>query len=284
MLRTEAGEFFQAAGKPAETQVQAHPWRIRLHHLGPVEQAAAAEQAPASGGGDSPAGIVPADTVAIVSLAGGHPAPSKVTATQLKGRTLDEEVADGTARRSGRFRRPEFLERQTPQGREIGVATHQAMQFLRYEACTSPEAVEQELQRLYREEYLTQHQLELANRQWIWRFFQQELGRRLQSGQNVLREFKFSLLEDGGQLDPRLAGEQILLQGVVDCCLIEPEGLTILDFKTDRVQPGREAEVAERYAPQVRAYGRALARIYRSPVRKLLLYFFRSGHWQEIAP
>lgn len=110
-----------------------------------------------------------------------------------------------------------------------------------------PEAVEQELQRLYREEYLTQHQLELANRQWIWRFFQQELGRRLQSGQNVLREFKFSLLEDGGQLDPRLAGEQILLQGVVDCCLIEPEGLTILDFKTDRVQPGREAEVAERY-------------------------------------
>ena len=284
MLRTEAGAFFQAAGKPAETQVQAHPWHIQLHHLGPVEQASAAEQAP------PPAEEIPQPESFQQALSLAYPwqaatrAPSKVTATQLKGRTLDEEVADGTARRSGRFRRPEFLEQRAPQGREIGVATHQAMQFLRYEACTSPEAVEQELQRLCREEYLTQRQLELANRQWIWRFFQQELGRRLQSGQNVLREFKFSLLEDGGRLDPQLTGEQILLQGVVDCCLIEPEGLTILDFKTDRVQPGREAEAAERYAPQVRAYGRALARIYRLPVCKLLLYFFQTGNWQEIAP
>lgn len=283
MLRTEAGAFFQAAGKPAETQVQAHPWRIQLHHLGPVEQAAAEQAPPAAEDIPQPEAFRQALSLAYPWQAATR-APSKVTATQLKGRTLDEEVADGTPRRSGRFRRPEFVEQTAPQGREIGVATHQAMQFLRYEACTSLEAVEQELQRLGREEYLTQRQLELVNRQWIWRFFRQELGQQLQSGQHVLREFKFSLLEDGGQLDPQLAGEKILLQGVVDCCLMEPEGLTILDFKTDRVQPGKEAEAAERYAPQVRAYGRALSRIYHLPVRKLLLYFFQTGNWQEVAP
>ena len=58
-----------------------------------------------------------------------------------------------------------------------------------------------------------------------------------------------------------------MLQGVVDCFVIEPDGITILDFKTDR-RPD-----PERYRPQLQAYGEALSRIYRMPVKAQILYF-----------
>ncbi|MFR8331985.1 MAG: PD-(D/E)XK nuclease family protein [Oscillospiraceae bacterium] len=121
-----------------------------------------------------------------------------------------------------------------------------------------------------------------VNRRWIGGFFQTELGQRLREGQGVLREFKFSILEDGQILEERLAGEELLLQGVVDCCLMEDDGITILDFKTDRIRPGEEAAAAARYAGQVRTYGQALSRIFEKPVKRLLLYFFQTGRLQEV--
>lgn len=39
----------------------------------------------------------------------------------------------------------------------------------------------------------------------------------------------------GGRiLQEDLTGEKLLLQGVVDCCFMEEDGITVLDFKTDR--------------------------------------------------
>ncbi len=63
-----------------------------------------------------------------------------------------------------------------------------------------------------------------------------------------MREFKFSVLDDGANYDPALEGEEILLQGVTDCCLIELDGLVILDFKSDRLRPGAERERANTIA------------------------------------
>lgn len=111
------------------------------------------------------------------------------------------------------------------------------MQFLRYEACGSQAGVEAELSRLLAEGFLTARQARAVNRQWIGDFFRTELGQRLQRGQDVLREFKFSILADGRILQEDLTGEKLLLQGVVDCCFMEEDGITVLDFKTDRVRP-----------------------------------------------
>ena len=68
----------------------------------------------------------------------------------------------------------------------------------------------------------------------------------------------------------------------MDCCLLDEDGLTVLDFKTDRVSPGREREAAARYKAQVLAYGEALCRIWSRPVKKRLLYFFQTGVFVEI--
>ena len=68
--------------------------------------------------------------------------------------------------------------------------------------------------------------------------------------------------------------EKILLQGVVDCALVEPDGITVLDFKTDRVSEETLPTSVERYRPQVEAYADALCRIFEKEVKEKYLYFF----------
>lgn len=81
-----------------------------------------------------------------------------------------------------RWRQPAFLTQRPLEGREIGTATHLAMQFLRYEACGSQAGVEAELSRLLAEGFLTARQARAVNRQWIGDFFRTELGQPLQRG------------------------------------------------------------------------------------------------------
>ena len=118
--------------------------------------------------------------------------------------------------------------------------------------------------------------------QQIAAFFQTEIGRRLCRHPNVLREFKFSILDDATHYDPSLVGEEILLQGVVDCAMVDEDSVTVIDFKTDYVTEETLAEKTEHYRPQVMAYADAMARIYQLPVKESWLYFFRLGRFVQI--
>ena len=71
--------------------------------------------------------------------------------------------------------------------------------------------------------------------------------------------------------------EQVLMQGVIDCCFTGPEGLTVVDFKTDRVDRRSVAARAEEYRPQLEAYAQALERVMEEKVCRKVLYFFSTG-------
>ena len=129
---------------------------------------------------------------------------------------------------------------------------------------------------------LTQQQADCLDPETIARFFDSDLGTKLRSGAQHLREFKFSILDDGANYDPALAGEKVLLQGVVDCALLEEDGITVIDFKTDNVTEGYLAEIVERYRPQVQTYGEALESIYEKPVKASYLYFFRLNRFVKV--
>ena len=74
----------------------------------------------------------------------------------------------------------------------------------------------------------------------------------------------------------------MLLQGVVDCALLEEDGITVVDFKTDNVTEETLPAVTERYRPQVQTYGEALSRIYEMPIKAKYLYFFRLDRFVEV--
>ena len=147
------------------------------------------------------------------------------------------------------------------------------MQFARYEACKAEEPLRVELARLQDERFLTPRQAEAVDLAHVLRLFVSPLGARILSARALRREFKFSILTDAADYDPAAAGEEVMLQGVVDCFWDEPEGLVILDFKTDRIHGDLDAKAA-RYAPQLAAYAAALSSIFERPVKEPLLYFF----------
>ena len=117
----------------------------------------------------------------------------------------------------------------------------------------------------------------------ILALFSSALGKRILNANNLRREFKFSILTDAAVFDPAAAGDQVMLQGVVDCFWQEADGIVILDFKTDYIDGDLQLKAA-RYAPQLRAYAQALSRIYELPVKKTILYFFSAGQAVDIDP
>ena len=146
----------------------------------------------------------------------------------------------------------------------------------------SPETIREELRRLTAEGFLTSQQGEAVPPEVPAAFFASELGRQLLAAREVHREFKFSILMPAADYGPGLEGEEVLLQGVVDCWFDGLEGITVLDFKSDRIRPGGEAARGEEYRPQLEAYSRALERITGRRVAHRILWFFATGTGLEL--
>lgn len=278
--RMEAGQLHALGGRPEKIHMTEDPWKICVSSN--IE----------TGGGSIKADniedqVLPCDTEHMKKeLAFRYPnyaatmAPSKQTATDRKGRLKDREAADNSGSPSifrGNWRVPSFIMEKTD-AKAYGNAIHAAMQYIRYEDCGSPEQVRQEIDRLRREGFLSEDQANMVDCEKIHAFFDTKIGRKLQSGISCVREFKFSILDDASNYGTDLEGEQVLLQGVVDCAIMEPDGITIIDFKTDRVTDASVADAVERYRLQVETYAEALKRIFELPVKEKYLYFFHLDH------
>ena len=205
--------------------------------------------------------------------------PTKVTATQLKGREKDEEIAEGapTPYRAPSFEKPRFLQREKKlSAAERGTAMHLVMQYLHF-AATDEAAVAKQVADLAERHLITDEQAEAVDCAAIAAFLTSPLARRIAAAEKVYREYRFALLMSAAIYDSAAAGEEMMLQGVVDCAFDTPEGLVIVDFKTDRIRPGEEPERARTYRPQLEAYAAALSRVLERPVAEKILYFFATG-------
>ena len=275
--RMEAGAFHALGGRPAELRISDVPWNIAV-----VQGPDAAVSTAIAG---EAVARMPEDALTVLhdalSFRYAHvPAtqtPSKQTATGRKGRLKDEEAAEDTEEpkyihRS--WRKPSFLNDKL-EGAAYGNAIHTAMQHIRYENCTDEAGVRKEIIRLQEEKLLQPEEATAVDCRQLAAFFASEIGQKLRNGTSHLREFKFSILDDASHYGEGLMGEKVLLQGVVDCALLEPDGITVVDFKTDDVTEKDLAERAEIYRPQVQTYGEALSRIYEMPIKAQYLYFFR---------
>ena len=68
----------------------------------------------------------------------------------------------------------------------------------------------------------------------------------------------------------------------MDCFFETAEGITVVDFKTDRVAGEALRRRAEEYRPQLEAYSRALERITGRRVAHRILWFFATGTGLEL--
>lgn len=284
LKRTEAGELYAKCNHLPERKAAEYPWSIHIVEAECSDASVAAEET-----GESELLVNAVEKLSrSLSFRYAHPtatkAPSKQTATQLKGRLKDSEAAEDTAEKQNgvrKWRKPSFIST-TVHGKDFGTAIHAVMQYIQYENCSTVESTQSEIQRLVAQGYISAEHGDLADSRMIASFFASPIGKKLQKSPDVLREFKFSLLDSAKKYIPNIDGEEVLLQGVVDCVLIEPDGITVLDFKTDRVNEETLPAVAERYSSQVQVYANAMERIFQKPIKSKMLYFFRIGQFVEL--
>ena len=209
--------------------------------------------------------------------------PAKVTATQLKGRALDEEIAEKAAHTPyiRPLSQPKFRqERHGLTPAERGTATHLVLQYLDF----GDRDVTGQVERLRLADKLTAEQAAAVDVRALERFLDSPLAEDIRRGENVRREYRFTLLMDARNYDPAARGEDtILLQGVVDCCFETEQGITVVDFKTDRVRaPEEVAERAAHYRSQLEAYSLALEQVLEKSVVRRVLYFLNAGETVDI--
>lgn len=281
LTRCEAGAFFALGGHPDCAQVRESPWLIEVvdtncHSTGVSAQERTSEQV-------SDLHLEHLSAALRFSYRN-QPAtqiPSKLTATQLKGRVLDFEIADGAnLANSISFRKPGSDT--MGKGKEFGNAMHSVLQYIQYAACSSISNIQAEILRLVEEKFISQQQADFVDCEKLYAFFDSPLGRKVRTGQQVLREFKFSVLEDANKYYENVRDEKILLQGVVDCALVEDDGIIVIDFKTDYVTDATIDNTAQKYRQQVNAYADALSRIFCKPVKQAVLYFFSKNIFVDV--
>ena len=284
LQRSEAGALRVFAGQNSEGRffTEETPWTVCVHDglqfAAPVQQsdAAAEERAPQR-----------EDLLAdFAALSYRYPYaeqtafPAKLTATQLKGRAIDEEISENTTLppRLRNLCKPKFLAGKTAlTGAERGTALHLVMQDLDFFCEPNEQSVRAQIEAMRAQRKLTEEQAKAADVHAIVRFLRSDLAARIRKSKQVEREYRFSLLRPVRDFSSLDADDSVLLQGVVDCFFEEDGELVVVDFKTDHVSRAQLDERAEHYRPQLEAYSMALTRVMGKKVKEKVLYFFSAG-------
>ncbi len=216
--------------------------------------------------------------------------PTKLTATGIKelagsSTPPDAESVPLLAEPDGddEFRRPCIGDNAPFTAAQRGTVTHAALQYMDLSKLSDIGSIRQQLQQMTAAGRLSADEATAVDVRALAAFGSSELCRRILHADEVRREFRFTLLVDAEDYFAGAAGEQILMQGVVDCYIVEDGQITVIDYKTDNISPRQIPGRTEHYAPQVRAYAKALERICSMPVRQCLLYFLRCGRESPVS-
>ncbi len=175
---------------------------------------------------------------------------------------------------------PLFMtEDRTPDAADIGNIYHTIMENIDPEAAAEKgaEGIGEQIDQMCRKGILGESDPEHIEPDQIRKFFESDMGRRFaEAAKNgkLYREQPFNMMLDN-------EGEDMIVQGVIDCFLDEPDGIVLMDYKTGRFDENKweseEARVKETYGRQIQIYARALALATGKKVKESYLYMFGPG-------
>jgi ATP-dependent helicase/nuclease subunit A len=165
---------------------------------------------------------------------------------------------------------------------DTGTAHHKFLQHVSLERVGELAALEVEAGRLEQEKILSSDErraLILAN---VVAFWNSAAGKKIrEQPASVKRELAFTAKFTPAELDgifnrepaAKLEYEFVVVQGVADLVVLQPREIWLADFKTDDVRASDLPAKTEFYAPQLKLYARAFAKIYSRPVTRCWLHF-----------
>lgn len=215
--------------------------------------------------------------------------PAKLSVTEMK-RRFDNEAPEFPVRslefavkRNQSFLRPRFEQVRTAlTAAEYGTVMHAVMQHLPLSLSAEKAAINGFIHSLVQREILLHEQAAQVHFNSIQRFLQSSLAERMRQSSCVRREMPFSILLPAHTFYPDLEdqGETLFVQGIVDVLFDEPDGLVLIDYKTDRAQPAEYAVSKHRY--QLNLYAEAIEKIFRKKVKEQHLYLISTGKFVKV--
>ncbi len=165
---------------------------------------------------------------------------------------------------------------------EVGTAYHHFLQRVNLAETGSDGAMRREALRLQAQGQITEKEAGLLDMDALADFWSSDLGRQVRDlSAHVRRELPFTARFTLAQISsllgvanrPASEDEFVVVQGVADLVVFAPDGLRILDFKTDHPLRGDLENRIGSYKPQLTLYAYALSRIYGKPVNDIHLCF-----------
>lgn len=162
-------------------------------------------------------------------------------------------------------------------GAQRGTALHKALQYIMPAADQTTATLRREIDAFVRQGLLSREEAKLVYVPVLAAFCQSDIGRRMAESPELHREYPFTVLLAGGDPLPETeTGEQILIQGVIDCLFREDDAWILVDYKSDRLETADAFR--SRYAVQLALYKRAVEQITHRPVEETYIY---SLHLQQ---
>ena len=205
--------------------------------------------------------------------------PSKTTVTEIK-RLSSEKAFEPEYTMS---EKPKFA-LNAEEAAAIGTAHHQVMAYIRMKKGMDEEYVKEEVSRICDMGEISREDAENISTKLICDFFNGGLGSRMAAAYangRLHREAPFEIAVGADVYNPMLSadnGDEIIVQGAIDCYFEESDGIVLVDYKTDRLK-GDDKEAfanakAEEYAVQLELYKKAIEKILKKPVTEAYLYLF----------
>jgi len=215
--------------------------------------------------------------------------PGKLSVTELKrrfGSAMEDEYTQNIFV-PPLAKMPYFLQETLGEltGARKGTIMHLVMQHIDLKSVPSEDDIESLVHSLIRDEFLTPAEGKSVDTGKIGGFFKSPLGERLLRSGSAKREVPFNIeiesTEVYSDLPEGYKDEHILLQGIIDCYFEEPDGLVLIDYKTDYVTFENIDTIREKYRIQVEYYSKALERIAGKRVKERYIYLFSNGNILE---
>ena len=154
---------------------------------------------------------------------------------------------------------------------------HLILQHINLATTITKVSIAKLVQAMLIQEQISAEQAKALDVNALYAFFDSPLGKRIQQSELVRREYHFTMAMLAQEIHLDLLpedtqGEKVIVQGVIDCLFDEPDGLVLVDYKTDKVFGVTEEEIVARYRGQINLYTKAVETILKKPVKEKWIY------------
>jgi ATP-dependent helicase/nuclease subunit A len=193
--------------------------------------------------------------------------PGKISVSELLSEQLSSHDGIKTPAVPDLNKYPGFMEQEkTMTAAERGIIFHYVLQHLDLSYVDDESQIRQQLEAMKQKEMISEQEAKTIDQAALSRFFASAVGQRMRQAKNLQREWPFVFKKPGM--------ETILVQGVIDCCFLEPDGWILIDFKTDVFDREYADEWKNKYRSQIFLYRDALEKLTEIPVSEMMLYSF----------